>query len=257
MTDAPASRIQRIGRGLALPVLLLVVWEAASRTGLVDPTLLPPIEDVLRRGGQDFVSGTLLAALGASLARDLIGFTAGAAIGTATGLVLGFSRMTQRIAGPTLRVHRQIALFAWVPLIAVWVGAGEAGKITFIALAAFQPSLINTWRGVQDIPQKYRELAAVLTFGRLDYVRFIALPAALPAIFTGLKAALIYAWQATVAAELFMIIAPGLGGVLMEGRQLFQMDLVLFTILLLGVIGAVFNLLAAAGETLLLRQRTS
>jgi sulfonate transport system permease protein len=156
-----------------------------------------------------------------------------------------------------LRVHRQIALFAWVPLIAVWVGAGETGKVTFIALAAFQPSLVNTWRGVQDIPLKYRELASVLTFGRADYVRFIAVPAALPAIFTGLKAALIYAWQATVAAELFMIIAPGLGGVLMEGRQLFQMDLVLFTILLLGVIGAAFNLLAAAGETLLLRQRTS
>jgi len=257
MSEASASRAQRIGRGLALPVLILVAWETASRTGLVDPKLLPPIEDVISRGWQDFASGTLLAALGASLGRDLIGFVAGAAIGTAAGLLLGFSRIAQRIAGPTLRVHRQIALFAWVPLIAVWVGAGEAGKITFIALAAFQPSLINTWRGVQDIPQKYRELASVLTFGRADYVRFIAVPAALPAIFTGLKAALIYAWQATVAAELFMIIAPGLGGVLMEGRQLFQMDLVLFTILLLGVIGAAFNLLAAAGETLLLRQRTS
>ena len=251
------NSLARPARLLALPFALLVAWEASARLGLVDPHLLPALEDVFSRGRAEIANGELLTALGASLARDLVGFAIGASIGTAAGLILGFSRLAQRLLGPSLRVHRQIALFAWVPLIAVWFGAGETGKIAFIALAAFQPSLINTWRGVLDIPARYRELAAVLTFGRLDFLRFIALPATLPAIFTGLKAALIYAWQATIGAELFMTIAPGIGGVMMQGRQLFQMDLVLLTILLLGVIGAGFNLIANLGETLLLRRRTS
>ena len=259
--NTQTDRFARLRRSLALPALLLLAWEASAHLGLADPHLLPPVEAVVERGWQGFTTsdpaGDLGANVVASLGRDLIGFVIGATIGTASGLLLGFSALAQRIAGPTLRVHRQIALFAWVPLIAVWFGAGETGKIAFIALAAFQPSLINTWRGVQEIPHRYRELAAVLTFGRLDFLRFVAIPAILPAFFTGLKAALIYAWQATIGAELFMTIAPGLGGVMMQGRQLFQMDLVLLTILLLGLIGAGFNSLAGLSETLLLRRRTS
>jgi sulfonate transport system permease protein len=248
---------QRIWRASALPLLLLAAWEASAHVGLVDTHILPPIEAVLQRGWSEIEKGEILTSLTASLGRDLAGFAIGSAIGTAAGLILGFSSLARRVFGPTLRVHRQIALFAWVPLIAVWFGAGEVGKVTFIALAAFQPSLVNSWNGVSQIPHRYRELAAVLTFSRLDYLRFVALPATLPAIFTGLQAALIYAWQATIAAELFMTIAPGIGGVMMQGRQLFEMDLVLLTILLLGLIGAGFNTLAALTETHLLRRRTS
>jgi sulfonate transport system permease protein len=254
---AERDKLSRLLRNLTLPILLLLAWEASAHLGLVNPHVLPPVEDVISRGWHEFAQGDLATSLGASLGRDLIGFVIGAASGTAAGLLVGFSQLAQRIFGPTLRVHRQIALFAWVPLIAVWFGAGETGKVIFIALAAFQPSLINTWRGVQEIPHRYRELAAVLTFSRLDFLRFVAIPAILPALFTGLKAALIYAWQATVGAELFMTIAPGIGGVMMQGRQLFQMDLVLLAILLLGLIGAGFNSLAAVSETLLLRRRTS
>ncbi|HVJ43419.1 MAG TPA: ABC transporter permease subunit [Dongiaceae bacterium] len=255
--QAATSRGIRLWRAVALPLVLLAAWEASSHSGLVDPHLLPPLEDVVARAWNEGRNGDLLTALSASLGRDLAGFVLGAAAGTAAGLLLGFSRFAENLLGPTLRVHRQIALFAWVPLIAVWFGAGEPGKIAFIALAAFQPGLINIWRGVQEIPQRYRELAAVLTFGRLDFLRFVAIPAMLPAIFTGLKAALIYAWQATIGAELFMTIAPGIGGVMMQGRQLFQMDLVLLTILLLGLVGAGFNTLAGLSETLLLRRRLS
>jgi sulfonate transport system permease protein len=107
------------------------------------------------------------------------------------------------------------------------------------------------------LPQRYRELGAVFTLGRLDFIRLIGLPGTLPQIFTGLHAGLIYAWQATVAAELFMTIAPGIGGQMMEGRQLFQMDLVLVCVLLLGLIGIAFNKFAGLFETLLLRRRTT
>jgi sulfonate transport system permease protein len=255
MSNLGTSRRRKLWRASALPLALLLAWEASAHLGLVDPHFLPPIETVLQRGLVEASQGQLLESLGASLGRDLTGFAIGSVIGIAGGLLLGFSILVRKLFGPILRVHRQIALFAWVPLIAVWFGAGETGKIAFIALASFQPNLINSWNGVAQIPHRYRELAAVLTFSRFDYLRFVALPAALPAIFTGLQAGLIYAWQATIGAELFMTIAPGIGGVMMQGRQLFQMDLVLLTILLLGLIGAGFNTLAALSETHLLRRR--
>src|SRR5260221_5566928 len=214
-----SSRGQKIWRASALPLVLLLAWEASAHLGLVNPHFLPPIEIVLQRGWVEASQGQLLASLGASLSRDLAGFVIGSAIGIASGLLLGFSALARKLFGPTLRVHRQIALFAWVPLIAVWFGAGEPGKIAFIASAAFQPSLVNTWNGVAQIPHRYRELAAVLTFSRLDFLRFVALPAALPAIFTGLQAGLIFALQAAHRARTFLSIAPAYTRVIIDWRR--------------------------------------
>lgn len=242
------SSLKQHARGFVLPLGLLALWEAASHFGWVDIRFLPPLEEVAARAIAEFDQGGLAIDVLASLGRDLAGFVIGSLLGIGAGLVLGFSRLAQKIFGPSLLVHRQIALFAWVPLLSVWFGSGEMGKIAFIAFATFQPNVINTWQGVRDIPGKYVELAAVLTFSRADFIRFVALPGAWPSIFTGLHAGLIYAWQATVAAELFMVIAPGIGGRLMEGRQLFQMDLVLVSILLLGLIGIAFNKLAVLVE---------
>jgi sulfonate transport system permease protein len=204
---------------------------------------------------EEFSYGGLATNLLASLGRDMIGFVCGGAAGILLGLSIGFSRFVQRLVGPTLLVHRQIALFAWVPLISMWFGGGEVGKIVFIALAAFQPTLINTWQGVANIPRSYRELADVLTFSWIDFARLIAIPGALPQIFAGLHAALIYAWTATLGAELLLNIAPGLGGRMNEGQELFHMDLLLLCILLLGGVGMIFNALAGALEHRMLRWR--
>jgi sulfonate transport system permease protein len=242
-------------RPVAVPIALLVIWEFIAHAGVVAPRFLPPLEVVAARGLAEFSQGGLAADLLASLQRDMIGFALGGAIGIGLGLAIGFSRLVERLLGPLLLVHRQIALFAWVPLISMWYGGGETGKVVFIALAAFQPTLINTWQGVVRIPHAYRELAEVLTFNGLDFARVIAIPGALPQIFTGVHAALIYAWTATVGAELLLNIAPGLGGRMNEGQHLFHMDLLLLCILLLGGVGIVFNLIAGALEHRLLHWR--
>jgi sulfonate transport system permease protein len=176
-------------RSLIVPVALLVLWEIAVRTGATDSRYLPTLEAIAVRGVKEFGQKGLSADLAASLARDLLGFVVGASSGAALGLALGFSRVIERLLGPLLLAHRQIALFAWVPLISMWFGGGEAGKVVFIALAAFQPTLMNTWQGVAGIPNMYRELSRVLTFNGWDFAVVIALPGSLPRIFTGLHAA--------------------------------------------------------------------
>lgn len=251
----PFSLIGRHLRPLAVPIALLAIWELLAHAGAADQRFLPPLEEVAARGIEEFSRGGLGFNLLASLERDLIGFACGSMAGIALGLAIGFSRLIERLLGPVLLVHRQIALFAWVPLISMWFGGGEAGKVAFIALAAFQPTLINTWQGVSGIPRSYRELADVLTFGSLDFARIIAIPGALPQIFTGLHSALIYAWTATVGAELLLNIAPGIGGRMNEGQQLFHMDLLLLCILLLGGVGVVFNVIARSLEHRFLRWR--
>jgi len=241
------------GRPYVIPVLLLLVWEITAHSGLVDSKFVPSLEAVARRGWAEIGDGDLGSDLLASLRRDMTGFVVGATLGLSFGLLMGFSALARRLFGPLLLVHRQIALFAWIPLLSAWFGGGEDGKLAFIAMAAFQPTLMNTWRGVANIPPSYRELAAVLTFNRLDFIRTIALPGAMPEIFVGLRSALIYAWIATIGSELLLDISPGLGGRMNEGQQLFEMDLLVFYLFVLGFVGVLLSLFALRLESHLIR----
>ena len=233
--------------------IIVALWVAAHELEWVDPRFLPSPVDLLWRLVTEVQSGAILLDLTETLKRNLGGFAIGAGAGVTLGALLGTSRLLARIVGPTVVAHRQTALFAWVPLIAMWFGGGDQGKIAFIAMAAFQPAVINTWRGISGVPSGLQELAAALRFSRVQYLRHVALPAALPQIFTGLHAALIYAWLATVGSELFLNITPGLGGRLIEGSQLFEMDLLFLVIVIFGAVGLAFNGLAEHVEARLLK----
>lgn len=235
---------------------ILLLWLTARQFGWVDLRFLPSPLAIFERLVFELREGSILEDLGETLYRNVAGFAIGAAAGLLLGTALGLSKLFASIVGPTVVAQRQTALFAWVPILAMWFGGNDAGKIAFISVAAFQPIVINTWRGFGDVPTNYRELSAVLLFNRLEYIRLIALPAALPTIFTGLHAGLIYAWLATVGSELFLNIAPGLGGRLSEGSQLFQIDLLFLTILIFAAIGLVYNALAERAERLFLKWKS-
>ncbi|WEX91707.1 ABC transporter permease (plasmid) [Sinorhizobium garamanticum] len=234
----------------------MLLWFAAAQFAWVEPRFVPSPAAVAARARTEFTTGTLAFDISESLRRNITGFAIGAFAGLLLGLWLGFSRTAERIVGPSLLAFRQIALFAWVPLLSAWFGGADAGKIAFIAVAGFQPVVINTWQGVRGLPPAYRELSEVLIFSRIDFARLVALPGALPSIFTGLHSALIYAWLATLGSELFLNVTPGIGGRLNEGSQLFEMDLLFLGIIVLAVIGLLYNSSAVWLETWLLRRRT-
>jgi sulfonate transport system permease protein len=240
---------------LAVPLLLIGFWQGIAAAHLAPSYMLPSPADVLARFQDELDGGTFPRDVTASLTRALGGFAIGAPAGLAFGLLLGLSRLAERLFGPIFLAYRQIALFAWIPLLSMWFGGGEAGKVAFIALSAFAPSVVNSWRGARSIPASYGELSQALTFGWLDHVRLIALPAALPGILTGLRTALIYAWLSTVGAELFLDIAPGLGGRLNEGRDKFEVDLMIVALIVLATLGLVFSRAASMAEARLVAWR--
>lgn len=251
-----SPRVRPLVLGAILPLVLLAGWQAVVTAGLLPRYLVPSPGDVMARLRMEFGGGAFWLDVGFSLARVLQGFAIGSLVGLGVGLLLGLSGIAERLFGPLFLAYRQVALFAWVPLLSMWFGGGEAGKLAFVSLSTFAPVVVNTWRASRAIPHGLRELAAVLTFGRLDYLQLIALPEALPGIVTGLRTALIYGWIATVGAELFLDIAPGLGGRLNEGRDKFEIDLMLVALLLLAVLGSMFSQAAAFAESRLLRGRT-
>ncbi|HEY3846999.1 MAG TPA: ABC transporter permease [Acetobacteraceae bacterium] len=238
-------------RGAVLPILLMLAWETASHSGRIDPRLLPPLEVVAAGAADPSLPGDLAA----SLLRYLAGFAVGSTAGILFGALLGLSRIAEQSLLPSFDFLKQIAIFAWIPLIAMWFGVGETAKIVFIAMAAFTPVVVNTIEGIRGAPRQLLEVGAMLTFGRFQRIRRIIIPAALPAIVTGLQLALIYAWLATIGAEYFMTAGPGIGGLIVDGRERFQMSEVMLGVVLLGGIGFLFARIAAALESRLLRWR--
>nr|WP_269769400.1 ABC transporter permease subunit [Dickeya dianthicola] len=151
---------------------------------------------------------------------------------------------------------RQVALFAWLPLITAWVGNDDGGKVTFIALVAFFPMLVATHRGVHRRSLALQEVAQVLRLPWLRRLRVLILPGAAPALFTGLRLAMIYAWLGAIGAEYFMSSGAGIGSLMINAQQLLDMPLILSGMLLIGVTGALIDSLGQRLEQRMTRWRT-
>ncbi len=254
-TTSLSARSAGKWRGLVVPTIAIILWWLGSRSGLFNSALLVPPAKVLDTAIEQFSSGQIWSALGASLARELTGFAIGTSFGLILGCLLGFSQLFNRMVGPSFNTFKQISLFAWIPLISVWFGLGDVAKVVFLSLAALVPVVVNTCDGIRSAPASLLEVARVYRYTRWQTIRCVILPAALPSIFTGIYLALIYSWLATIGAEYLLVAGQGIGNTLIEGSEHFRMDLVLFGMVVIGLVGWSMNALARIAERSFARGR--
>lgn len=230
-----------LGSGATLPVAIVAIWGLATHFGWLDLRLWSSPELVLQSGWTALQDGSLIAALKASLLRDLAGFAIGASAGLALGLLLALLPLADVLLQPTLNAVRQVALFAWVPFLSLWLGNGEEGRLAFIALAALFPVLLNTHLGARKVEVSHLEVARVLCLKPHRVLVKVILPSALPSLMTGLRLGLLYAWLATIGAEYLFASTTGIGALMMDARELFRMDQVILGMAVIGAVGFGLN----------------
>ncbi|MCE1116254.1 MULTISPECIES: ABC transporter permease [Pseudomonas] len=255
--EQPRGAVAKGWQSLLLPAALLGLWQAANSFGWVDANILASPLDVLRSLSAGLLDGSLSEALRLSLQRTLAGLLLGGGAGFALGLLLGLSQHSERLLGPSLSALRQVALFAWVPLLTAWFGLGEGAKLVFVALAAFFPLLIATQRGIASLSPQLGEAAQALRLGLPQRLRLLVLPGAAPAIFAGLRLSLIYAWLGTIGAEYFMPSDGGIASLMIGAQQLFRMDQVMAAMVLIGLVGALLGHLGQRLESRATRWRSA
>ncbi|WP_183407324.1 ABC transporter permease [Massilia aurea] len=244
-------------RPMVLPAILLLAWQWASGRGASAAYVFVPLEQ-LWTGLQELLSdGTLALHVAASLERALTGLVCGALLGIATGTLMAQSRVAERLVGPLYHTIRQVPLLGLVPLIALWAGSGEFAKLLIIGIAAFYPTVLNTFEGMCQVDVRYREVGAMLTLTRAQTFRRVLLPAALPAIITGVTHAQVFAWLACLGGELLFAAAPGIGSLLLASEQTGRMDVVLLSVLVISLLALVLNLLFTRAARLLVRGRSA
>lgn len=254
-TRRPTLRLgrPRLGglRGLLLPALLLLAWEAAARAGWLAPNLLPAPSVVLRTLVELWQSGELPGHILATLQRVALGFAAGTAAATLLGALTGYSRTWRELLDPLLQSLRSIPSIAWVPLFILWLGIFEASKVTLIAVGVFFPVYLNLMSGIQGVDRKLIEVGRAYRLSGWKLVRRVLLPATLPAYVVGLRSGLGLGWMFVVAAE-YMGADRGLGFLLVDGQMTGRPQQIIGAILLFALLGKATDMaLAALGRRLL------
>lgn len=242
-------------RGWVIPLILLALWSWISAKQWVDPALLAPPKLVWQSFLEGWQSGELLENITASLLRNTAGFIAGGLLGAGLGLLLGLNVWLDRIFSPTLNAIKHVAVFAWIPLMIMWFGHGELSKLIFIGLVVFYPVFFNTYDGVKNVPQKVIEVADIFKFSPAQRFFKVILPAAAPSIFAALNIALVFSWVATVGAEYFFVSSVGVVNPIMDGQNLFKMEVVLYGMAVIAVVGLIFSKAAQYFENYNLRWR--
>ncbi len=243
----------RVAAGALAPLLILGAWQLVTATGLVPAYRLPGPGAVLGAAADLAATGELWLHIAISVQRVLIGFAIGALIGLAAAAVVGLSRAGDALLSPTLAALRAVPSLAWVPLLILWLQIGEESKITLIAIGAFFPVLTTVSSALRHIDPHLVEAGRCFGLRGWSLLRTVQLPAAVPAVISGLRLALAQAWLFLVAAEL-IASSMGLGFVLNDSQQTGRVDRILLAIVLLALLGSLTNAVLGLAEKKLLKR---
>lgn len=218
------------------PLGLLLVWEILSRTGVADPRFFPPPSTIIHTLVDMVRSGELPFHIGVSLRRILIGFVLGSVPAVLLGLAMGLARPLRALLMPIVAAIYPIPKIAIYPLIIFYLGIGEASKVTIVALSIFFLVLLNTMAGVLGLDRAYFNIARAYGAGARSIFTTVAMPGAMPQIFTGLKLAMGFALIVIVGAELLGSDA-GIGFLIWRSYQIFAIEAMYVGLLVTAMLG--------------------
>ena len=232
--DQPRKWERLFWPALALSAVLLL-WNCAVAW---THTKVFPSPLAVERGVAELArKGLMLAYIGDSLRRVLLGFLAAAAVGIPLGLTLGWYPAVNRVVNPVLQMLRPISPIAWIPVAILMFGVGEWTPVFLIFLAALFPIVLSCVSGVSNVPAIYRRAGRNFGLTPAQLLARVVFPAALPQILVGLRIALGIAWIVMVAAEM-IAVDSGLGYLVIDARNSGKRyDLVVAAMLMIGAIG--------------------
>jgi sulfonate transport system permease protein len=248
----PFERFARPALGLALPLGLAALWEAAVQIGLSDGRLVPPPSVIWRTLADLAATGELQRHIAATLLRVAAGFAFGTAAATLIGAIAGYWELARRVIDPTLQGLRSVPSIAWIPLFILWLGIFETSKVALIAVGVFFPVYLGLLGAIRSVDRKIVEVGWVFRLSGFAMVRRILLPAVLPTYVVSLRAGLGLGWMFVIAAE-FMGASEGLGYLLIDGQQLGKPAEIVAALITFAVLGKLTDAILTASAAPFLR----
>jgi NitT/TauT family transport system permease protein/sulfonate transport system permease protein len=234
-----------LGWTIAGLVLAAAVWSLVVATGRFPRQLFPSVPEILAAGHTLWSDGLLADDIGASLRRAAVGFAIGAVAGIVVAVLTATTAAGRNVLQPVLRVFSPIPTIGLVPLAILWFGLGENSKTLVIALGVFVPVWISSHGGLASTPSDYLMAARCLGARRWQTLRKIVLPEAAPDIASGLRVGAAMSFVLIVVAEMTGTTS-GIGYRISQAQLFSQADRLIFCLIVLGLVGALCDLLINA-----------
>lgn len=227
--------MSRLWRALLTVGGLLLIWQLIVTLGELPPYLLPDPWAVMIRLWRD--AGLLLSHAGVTALEIGLGMLLGTLLGCVSALTLSYSQRARRWLLPVLIASQAIPVFAIAPLLVLWLGYGLASKIAMATLIIYFPVTANFYDGLRHTPRGWLDLARVMAPAgrRWAVLRHIVMPAALPALGSGLRVAAAVAPIGAVLGE-WVGSSAGLGYLMLHANSRMQIDLLFAALLTLATL---------------------
>ncbi|MDG6093560.1 ABC transporter permease [Acetobacter sp. AN02] len=252
MTERRLSGRVRLGLSLSGLIVLFALWQAAVKSRLVPPGILPAPSELWPAWMAEISGGFWQQSILDSLSHYATGLLAGSVLGTSAGLVCGSVPVIDAASGGIVRMLRPIPGLAWVPFAILWFGLNNAGATFVIAISVFWINFYAAWGAVKAVDRDLYEVAAAFGHrGFFSRLSCVTLPAAMPGLLAGLRTGLGQGWMSVVAAELFGV--PGIGARMMQASSLLATDVVVVYMLTMAALYALTDFLFGLVRDRLLR----
>lgn len=221
-----------------LLIIFLITWELSARMGWVDAFIVSSPTRVMSTISRLYQSGDLWLHLGASCAETAAGFLLGTLSGTLIAILLWWSEFLSKVLDPYLVVLNALPKTALGPIFIVWIGAGTASIIAMTLAISLIVTILNMHVGFLSTDYQKIRLMRSLGANRGQILRKLVLPANCATLFNTLKVNVGLSWVGVIMGE-FLVSKAGLGYLIVYGSQVFNMDLVMATVLILAVAAVV------------------
>ncbi|MCO5386424.1 ABC transporter permease [Desulfosporosinus sp.] len=233
----------------------LLLWEICANAKIVDPFITSQPSRVLKTMIRLYVDGVLFQHIGITCLEAIVGFVLGTVLGTLIAIMLWWSEFLCKVLEPYLVVLNSLPKIALGPVFIVWIGAGPAAIIVMTLAISLIVTVLEVLNGFLTIDQE--KIKLVQTFGgtKFQVLTKVLLPASYPTFINALKINVGLSWVGVIVGE-FLVSKAGLGYLIVYGGQVFKLDLVMTSVIILGVAATVMYQGVVYLEKMLVKNKT-
>ena len=231
----------------AILIFFLGLWELSAELGWVDPFIASSPSRFLATIARLYRDNNLFIHIGTTMVESIVGFAAGMVFGTLIAIMLWWSNTLLCILDPYLVVLNALPKIALAPILIVWVGAGMKSIIIMALLVSVVVTIMTMLAGFMAITSKKQLLMHMLGATKLQILTKVVLPASVPTLMNALKISVGMSWVGVIVGE-YLVSKAGLGYLIVYGGQVFKLDLVMASIVILCVLAAAMYFAVAGLE---------
>lgn len=228
-------------RGASGIIGAAVLWEILSRSEMFPPGFSPPLITLADAAVRMLTQVDIYIHVLYTMARVLGGMALAFVIAVPIGIAMARSPRFERFFIYPLSALMPIPSLAWVPLFIIWLGLGNATTLLVVTYASVFPMIYNVWTGVRAINPIWMRSAVGMSASRMQTFWKVIIPASFPYMITGVRLSFGRAWMAVIGAELLAATDWGLGRLVFEAKEWLTIDVMLDTLIIIGLLGLLFE----------------